>query len=139
VSTGFPGKGGLAMKERDWELHINILGWLYMLSSALFLVIGLVALLFMAGIGLATQDPVAFQILGVVGLSGALFFTLLSLPGLAAGYGLLKRYPWARVLALIVAFFNLANFPVGSAIGVYTFVVLLQAGMGEQFASPKTA
>jgi hypothetical protein len=133
------GKGGLAMNERDWELHINILGWLYMLSSALFLVIGLVALLFMAGIGLATQYPIAFQILGVVGLSGALFFALLSLPGLAAGYGLLKRYPWARVLALIVAFFNLANFPIGSAIGVYTFVVLLQSGIGEQFASPKTA
>jgi len=127
------------MKERDWELHINILGWLNLLSAALFLVIGFVALLFMAGIGFATQDPVAFQILGVVGLSGALFFALLSLPGLAAGYGLLKRYPWARILALIVAFFNLANFPIGSAIGVYAFVVLLQAGMGEHFASPKTA
>jgi hypothetical protein len=134
-----PGKGLTEMQVRDWELHINVLGWLYLLSSFVFLVLGLVALVLMAGIGLATEDPIAFQILGVVGISGALFFTLLALPGMAAGYGLLKRYPWARVLALIVAFFNLANFPIGSAIGVYTFVVLLQAGISDYFAPPKMA
>lgn len=127
------------MNERDWDLHVNILGWLNLLGSALFLVIGLIALIFMAGIGVVAQDPQAFQVLGFIGVTGALFFALLALPGLAAGYGLLKRYSWARYLALIVAFFNLANFPIGSAIGVYTFVVLLQAGMGDYFASPKTA
>jgi hypothetical protein len=127
------------MKSQDWDIHINILGWLYLLSSFIFLVLGLVALIFMAGIGLATEDPVAFQILGVVGISGALFFTLLALPGLAAGYGLLKRYPWARILALIVGFFNLANIPLGTAIGVYTFVILLQAEISNYFVSPKAA
>ena len=139
TNTKDPGKGGLEMKERDWDLHVNILGWLYLIGSALFLVIGLIALIFMAGMGIVAQDPQAFQILGFIGVTGALFFTLLALPGLAAGYGLLKRYSWARVLALIVAFFNLANFPIGSAIGVYTFVVLLQADMPDYFASPKTA
>lgn len=127
------------MKEENWDLHVNILGWIYLLSSAFFLVIGLLTLILLAGIGIATQDLVAFQILGVVGISGALFFALLALPGLAAGYGLLKRCSWARFLALIVGFFNLANFPIGSAIGVYTFVVLLQNGMDEYFVSPKTA
>lgn len=127
------------MRTNDLELHINVLGWLYLLSSFVFLVLGVVGLIFMAGIGLATEDPVAFQILGIVGISGAIFFTLLALPGLAAGYGLLRRYSWARVLALIVAFFNLANFPVGTAIGVYTFVVLLQAEIPTHFVSSKTA
>ena len=127
------------MRSNDLDLHINVLGWLYLLSSFVFLVLGVVGLIFMAGIGLATEDPVAFQILGIVGISGAIFFTLLALPGLAAGYGLLRRYSWARVLALIVAFFNLANFPVGTAIGVYTFVVLLQAEIPTHFVSSKTA
>jgi len=127
------------MKERDWDLHINILAWLNIFGSALFLAVGVIGLLFMAGIGLASEDPLAFQILGIVGLMGAFFFALLALPGLAAGYGLLKRHPWARILALIVAFFNLANFPIGSAIGVYAFVLLLQNGMAEYFTTPKTA
>ncbi len=126
------------MKARDWDLHINILGWLYLLGSVIFLMIGLLSLFIMAGMGVIAQDPEAFQILSIIGVTGAMFFSLLALPGLVAGYGLLKRYPWARVLALIVAFFNLANFPIGSAIGVYTFVVLLQEDMGNQFAAPKT-
>ncbi len=127
------------MKTRDWDLHINILGWLYLLSSVTYLAVGILALLFMAGIGAATQDPVAFQILGIVGVTSAMFFALLALPGLAAGYGLIKRSPWARYLALIIGFLNLANFPVGSAIGIYTFVVLLQPDISESFAAPKAA
>ena len=127
------------MKERDLELHINILGWLNLLSSAVLLVVGLVGLVLLAGMGFVSQDPQAFQVLGLIGVTGAMLFALLALPGLAAGYGLLKRYSWARVLALIVAFFNLANFPIGSAIGVYAFVVLLQADMPDYFVSPKTA
>ena len=127
------------MKERDWELHINILGWLNLLSSAVFLVVGLLGLVFLAGMGVVSQDPQAFQVLGFIGATGAMFFALLALPGLAAGYGLLKRYSWARFLALIVAFFSLANFPIGSAIGVYTYVVLLQSEIPGYFVSPKTA
>lgn len=127
------------MKANNFNLHINVLSWLYLLSSFIFLLLGLVALIFLTGIGIAIEDPVAFQILGIVGLTGAVFFTLLSLPGMAAGYGLLKRYSWARVLALIVATFNLANFPIGTAIGVYTFVVLLQAEISNHFVSPKAA
>ena len=127
------------MKTRDWDLHINALGWLHLLSSAIFLVIGFLSLIFMAGIGIVSQDPEAFTVLSIIGVSSATLFAILALPGLVAGYGLLKRYPWARFLALIVAFFNLANFPIGSAIGVYTFVVLLQEDMGNQFAAPKTA
>ena len=52
------------------------------------LLLGVSGLIFMAGIGLATQDPTALRILGIVGISGAIFFTALALPGLAAGYGL---------------------------------------------------
>ena len=127
------------MKAQDWDLHINILGWLHVISSAVFLLIGVLALIFMAGMGVIAQDVEAFTILGILGITGAMFFALLALPGLLVGYGLLKRYSWARYLALIVAFFNLANFPIGSAIGVYTFVVLLQADIGQEFVTPKTA
>jgi hypothetical protein len=45
--------------------------------------------------------------------------------GLMAGWGLLQRAPWARLLALILAFLALFNVPFGTALGVYTLWVLL--------------
>jgi hypothetical protein len=56
-----------------------------------------------------------------------------------AGYGLLKRTPWARVLALVVAILSLINFPIGTAIGIYTFWVMLQEEAAEYFVSPRMA
>ena len=127
------------MNERNWQTHIDILGWLYLLSNAFLLVIGITGLLFFAGIGIASGEPEAAGILGVIGVAGLVFFTILAVPGLLTGYGLLKRHSWARILALVVGFFSLANFPIGSIIGVYTYVVLLQAGITDHFDTLKTA
>jgi len=48
-----------------------------------------------------------------------------------AGWGLLQRAPWARLLALILAFLALFNVPFGTAIGVYTLWVLLPDESGR--------
>jgi uncharacterized membrane-anchored protein YitT (DUF2179 family) len=46
--------------------------------------------------------------------------------GFSAGWGLMRREPWARVLTLVLAFLVLfINIPVGTAVGVYTMWVLL--------------
>jgi hypothetical protein len=58
----------------------------------------------------------------------------LGIPGLLAGYGLLTRKPWARVLAIVVGILGLLNFPVGTAIGIYTLWVLMQPAASEYFA-----
>jgi hypothetical protein len=59
---------------------------------------------------------------------------VLALPGLAAGYRLLKRQAWGRILALVVGFLDLVNFPVSTAIGIYTLWVLLQDSAATYFA-----
>ena len=41
--------------------------------------------------------------------------------------------PWARVLALILAFLDLINVPFGTALGVYTLWVLLPAQSEEDY------
>jgi hypothetical protein len=64
---------------------------------------------------------------------------LLGFPGLLAGYGLLKRKPWARYLALILGVLELVNFPVGTAIGVYTLLILLQESATDYFAPQQPA
>ncbi len=53
------------------------------------------------------------------------FHPLISLPGLAAGIGLLKFHRWARNIMLIVAFLDMPWFPLGTLIGGYTLWVLL--------------
>jgi len=41
-----------------------------------------------------------------------------------AGFSLLKRKPWGRILAIIFAVFALFKFPFGTALGIYTLWVL---------------
>lgn len=125
--------------ERDLDTNIAIVGWLHIIGNVLFLVLGVLSFLFMAGIGLATGDPIATRILGVIGAVGALFFVVLALPGLVAGVGLLTRQSWSRMLAIVVGFLSLVNIPVGTAIGLYTLWVLFQPNAADYFASPATA
>ncbi|MEA3337204.1 MAG: hypothetical protein U9R25_14960 [Chloroflexota bacterium] len=124
------------LNEREIHQHVRILGWLYMISSAFLVLFGIAALMFMAGIGAASGDPEAFRILSVVGLVAGALMIVLGMPGIVAGYGLLRRKAWARILAMIVGFLSLANFPVGSAIGLYTFFVLMQESATDYFATP---
>jgi hypothetical protein len=47
---------------------------------------------------------------------------------------LLRRKNWGRILAIIVGVLDLANFPIGTAIGIYSLWVLLQDGASAYFA-----
>lgn len=53
--------------------------------------------------------------------------------GLAVGLGLLDRRPWARILALVLAFLALLRFPFGTALGIYTLWVLLPSTSEREY------
>lgn len=127
------------LNERDIGQHVTILGWLYIVSNAILLPIGLCGLLFFAGIGLASADPTAFGMLGIIGMVSVLFFTALALPGLLTGYGLLKRKKWGYILGIVMGFLNLVNMPVGTAIGIYTLFVLFQDSASGYFEGQEPA
>ena len=82
------------LNPRDLELHIPVLGWVFIVGHALFLLIGLFVFVLLTGIGAATRDAQAVAVLGVAGTSVALLLAGLALPGLLAGYGPLKRRSW---------------------------------------------
>jgi len=44
---------------------------------------------------------------------------------LIAGYGLMHRAPWGRVVAIIAAFFSIHKFPFGTALAIWTLVTLM--------------
>jgi hypothetical protein len=63
---------------------------------------------------------------GPVILRFAGFFLLVRV-GLAAlaGWGLLERTQWGRIVAIVAACLSLIKFPFGTALGIWTLVVLL--------------
>lgn len=53
--------------------------------------------------------------------------------GFFAGWGLLQRESWARILALVVGFLALLNVPLGTALGIYTLWVLLPGQSDQEY------
>jgi hypothetical protein len=130
------------LNERDLQLHVTILGWLLIVGNGILLLIGCLGFLFFTGIGAAGAadgDPQALAILGIIGIVAVLFFAVFAIPGLLAGYGLLRRRLWGRILAIVVGVLGLINFPVGTVIGVYALWVLLQEAATDYFTPLETA
>jgi|SRR5438067_5639358 len=63
----------------------------------------------------------------------AVFILIKAAAGFIAGWGLLQQQPWARLLALVLAFFALFSVPFGTALGVYTLWVLLPTRSEEEY------
>jgi hypothetical protein len=127
------------ISHKDMETHIAILGWVYIIGNAFLLMLGGLGLFFFMGIGVMSGEMEAAGILTVIGMTGLVFFAALALPGMIAGYGLLKRKSWARILTIVLGVLNLFSFPVGTAVGVYTLWVLLQDSANDFFIMPKIA
>jgi hypothetical protein len=108
------------------EKHVTVLGILYIAFSALGLLLAVILFTAIVGGGLISGDSEAMFITGIVGPAIALFFVLLSTPGLIGGIYLLKHRPWARILVLVLGFINLIEIPIGTALGIYTIWVLIK-------------
>ena len=123
------------MDQRALEIHVPVLGWLYVVANALVLVIGIISLILLGGIGVLVEDAVAARILILTGSVTLVLLALIALPGIVAGLGLVGRKPWARILAMVVGFLGLTAFPVGTLLGLYAFYVLLQDSAHDYFIS----
>lgn len=53
------------------------------------------------------------------------FLVVRSALALVAGWGLLQHAPWGRLVAIVAAIFNLLKIPFGTAMGIWTLIVLL--------------
>lgn len=115
------------------DKHVKILGALYIALSVPNIFAAIIVYTVFAGSGLITGDPQVMAILNAVGSLISYFLVIISVPGLVAGFGLLARKNWARILAVVMGFINLPNIPLGTAVGLYTFWVLLQDESDEVF------
>lgn len=124
--------------------HIRILGILWLAFSALNAVGGVIlyvlANTLFVHLGEISGQPAAtawlHPFLSVIGI---LIFAK-GAAGFLAGWGLLQRESWARMLTIVLALVALISVPFGTALGIYTLWVLLPAGADAEYeAHARTA
>jgi hypothetical protein len=112
--------------------HVRLLGMFWLAISAFRLIPGLFLVsIFRHGFPLfapGIPDFVHGAMRGIGGLilAGAVL-------GIVAGWGLLERQPWARMMAIVLGCFSLFDMPFGTALGIYTLWVLLPARSEEEY------
>ncbi len=118
--------------------HLHLLGILWLAMSAfnaigglVLLVVGNTLFVHLHEMGAPPQVPTGF-LSSVVTTLGIIVLAK-SACGFLAGWGLLQREGWGRVIALVLAFISLFNIPFGTAIGVYTMWVLLPGQSQEEY------
>ena len=116
--------------------HMRLLAILWFAHSAFRLIPG-IAIILMFGSGFIPPGMPEF-VIPIVQTVGFLFIGFAAI-GLIVGWGLLERQPWARTLALVLAVIGLFEPPFGTALGVYTFWVLLPAKSEEEFRQTANA
>ena len=121
------------------EENIRLVAILWLALSAITAVAGIVMFIVantvfthMHDMGTSPEVPAGFlrslfTLIGVVILVKAAV-------GFLAGWGLLQREPWARMLTIVLSFLELFNIPIGTALGVYSLWVLLPAESELQYA-----
>lgn len=120
--------------------HVPILGWCFVVYHAILALVGICVGVLVAGAGAISGERQAMFITGTVGIFVAGLLLLLSLPGIITGLGILKYRPWARILAIIIGVLHLLSFPFGTALGVYTLVVMTNVETAVLFGqAPVTA
>ncbi|MFQ5605886.1 MAG: hypothetical protein ACE5HS_21665 [bacterium] len=108
------------------EKHVSLLAALQIGLSIVGLFIAAIIFFTVVGAGVISQDEEAFFVTSIVGSAIAMFFIVTCVPGIIGGVGLLKRKNWARILILVISAVDLLHVPIGTALAVYSFWVLLQ-------------
>ncbi|HDJ23199.1 MAG TPA: hypothetical protein ENF17_04825 [Candidatus Aminicenantes bacterium] len=120
------------------DRHVQLLGILWICMGGLLLLVGFVSFLLFFGISfLPDVEAEGSLVLRLIALFGGGFFLLFALPKLVAGFGLLKRQEWARILTLVLSFFSLLNIPLGTALAIYSFVILTKEESIRLFQRPQ--
>ena len=122
------------------DLHFQILGWLFIGSAVLTGMLS--GGIFLAGWFLRASSlpfppaefgPEALALFSAIVSVIAVAMAVTAAVSVIAGIGLLQYQTWGRVMALIAASLIITKIPIGTAIGVYAFWVLLSVEGREHF------
>ena len=115
------------------EKHITVVAVLRLGLSILGLITGVILYVLLYAFGYLVDDMQVKTVLSIIVNIAMVVLIVLSIPGIIAGIGLLKRKEWARILTLILSALDLVNFPLGTALGVYSIWALVQPEVMAEF------
>lgn len=130
-ATVIPPVPGFQFQLENYASKIRTLSIFWYIYAGLSLVLGFLGLvfahaLFSGAFGPWMHGPMPPNFFGPAMLHLAwAFLTVRSVLAAAAGWGLMEHAPWGRVVAVIAAIVNLLKFPFGTAMAIWTLVVLL--------------
>ena len=114
------------------EQHVKVVSVLFIILGILGIVAAVAFMFLGAGTAatILSQDDSNEARVGAAWAGGcitfiAVLFGVMSIPSIIAGWGLSQRKSWARILTIILAVLSLPQFPVGTAIGIYALVIML--------------
>ena len=118
------------------QSHVTVVGVLHIGAGIIGLIIGLIIFLALGwASGYVMNPDIEFLLptLAVLIGGGIVVFSALDIAG---GIGLLSYQSWARILILITSVPHLLNIPIGTAIGIYSIVILVHADTQRLFEGP---
>ncbi len=105
--------------------HVKVIGILWVVFGAFCLCLAFFALLFFFGVAqIPNVEDVSPGILRIIGIIASSFLGLIALPQIIGGLGLIRHKEWARILVLVLSFLSLIHIPFGTALGIYTMIIL---------------
>jgi hypothetical protein len=115
--------------------HLNLLGIFWMVLAVIHLIPAIVMGVLCGALTglLRNEEPIARALGPGVCSFVAILFLVSAVLKFATGWGLLKARPWGRTLALVMAFLELPALPFGTALGVFTLVVLLPNAAADEY------
>jgi len=109
------------------DKHVDFISILWIVSGSLGILLAIFIFWLLWGITFIPNiGHEASYILRLVATWGSIFLAVFSVPEIIGGIGLIKRKEWGRIVVLVVSFFNLINFPLGTALGIYSIIILLK-------------
>jgi tRNA A-37 threonylcarbamoyl transferase component Bud32 len=110
------------------KTHIKIVALLH-LCFGLMVLLGAIAFALAIGIPfgitLSQGETEAPKVLGIIAFFIGGLLTILALPGIIGGWGLYTERAWGKPVILVLSVLQLANFPIGTALGIYSLWALL--------------
>jgi hypothetical protein len=136
VAPPVPPVPGLQFLLESYAGKIRLLGIFWFIYAGLSLLLGLAGLtfakaFFSGGFGPWMNGPWMHGPMPPMWFGPAfihliwIFLVLRTALALAAGWGLMEHAQWGRVVAIVAAVLSLLKFPFGTALGIWTLVVLL--------------
>jgi hypothetical protein len=129
----------LRSRVRD---HVRLVGILWMAYSALHVMAGVVLIIVaqvifgrVRGVIHIPNGPPPEVTVWLRPLLSCIGWLILAkaAAGFCAGWGLLQREEWARIVALVMGFVALLDIPLGIALGIYTLWALLPRESDEEY------